>query len=1441
MNKTDALFTQRKSLDQLCEISDKIISVYSLEQHVWADSNSEAARHKRKAEIKTIEEFQIDPVRPFLTDIFRKVAAPYKPEQKENPIGQGYWIQAEFGSGKSHLLCTLAALALGSSQAWELVRDKEKKAGRGKRDSLYRFWEEGIAAKSSKGNKGIFVIVKTLVGAGGGVVGVDTQGRRLTEYIIDAAKEQIQIELGKNLSLYPAELLADRFVSDDLERYRQDLKKFLKDPNYFNEDEFEELNDFIREIRQDKNPEYKRSCGNKLWRFYTEYLRVQPQIEAETEDILRHLVETIMAEGYSGILLVLDEMSLFMKNRNDNQRADDEKTLVVLSNRLAKVHNLPVWTVCTAQQAIQSKMGAMNIIADDRLKLVKLLEEEEDYYQIVLSRVREIILPDAISNYYLYYKKGFSWPATIGEQEFRRFFPFHKPALEVLRAITFELTTTRSAIHFMHQTLKRLIKQKGSELIRLWELFDETVRYEEDPSGTHAGLVAIKTKKEDEYRAYESCKRQIDGLTKGYLKVHRDKAIKTVQTLFLYHISKTRQQGIAAEEIANSVLIERDAEANIEENIQHYETLSETLKKELRQIVQTYDEDKTPRYRFDPVYSGIDPRVEFQKARDRAEGHQVMIQEAWNHLLALGEWAVRTRQMTIDISSGVRSIFRSVAPSTGSGGTYQNMEVIWNGRQIYGTVAMRDLARIVRDHHPLPAIGSADTGLDFALFISTRNIDDKACRTLLDRLKDPRMVLWIPAEPTVEEQESINRFAAYRYLVSEWQGKESEDAVTIIHWVANALQTEMGKIAKAVTGAFGRGRLVTVQHSHLKFHMAGELTSILTPVIDRVLASVYVSKDIQFEPPIVFRKEEAVKVINGIVKTGGIPKHAKPNQNISAAQNFGFGLKIIQKTDEKRLDVSDCPYVSDMWQFVDDKLVDEGHTMKIETLYKNFMGIGGPKDYGLTQRMVQLYLLCLVRTGKVRLTVSPKAGLPFTLVDYANIDTIDFSAKILDALTELQKVTKPQNWDVLKPYAEKLLEEDIPDALDESAVSQYRARLKSLFASERENSARILQKTETLFAMLKADVPYDQELAQMQALFAVEVESGDDINLILHALKQALGYKAFDTNRSDANEVDDLANRLKNYRDMDRFLTYEGDLRTADAYCENPLPDLAELKTVRAIQSKLCAKLADLKPFVDSEVMLKTELVGSSTNVRTDRFTLNHLISEYTTVYHVLHDQVLERVDAAREGIRSVLEGEDFRTLQLMENIRALTPAVTPEIEKILLSLADSLFECPTPARSDVAAHLKRGPMHECTLTFENVRHIMQAADDALVKAEALLESALSAKIAVLMTPAVRKRLEQGIKEKRIADLLACRSEDILHSTLKRVLLEDADLVDLINRFLKKIVIRQVHLADFKPGLGPIEPDQIPLVVKAFQEYLEKAMHEAAAGDPDVLPVLQIE
>ncbi len=98
---TKSLF-RRKSLDQITEVPKDIISVYVVENHIWADGGSHEARKERRAETKTVTEFLIDPVRSFLNDIFRQIAAPYHPEKKDNPIGQGYWIQTEFGSGKSH-------------------------------------------------------------------------------------------------------------------------------------------------------------------------------------------------------------------------------------------------------------------------------------------------------------------------------------------------------------------------------------------------------------------------------------------------------------------------------------------------------------------------------------------------------------------------------------------------------------------------------------------------------------------------------------------------------------------------------------------------------------------------------------------------------------------------------------------------------------------------------------------------------------------------------------------------------------------------------------------------------------------------------------------------------------------------------------------------------------------------------------------------------------------------------------------------------------------------------------------------------------------------------------------------------------------------------------------------------------------------------------------
>lgn len=1448
MASQGSLFAVRQSLDKICKIPDKIISVYSLEQHVWADSNSDKARKERRPELQTIREFQIDPVRPFLNDILKNMAAPYKPENNENQIGQGYWIQAEFGSGKSHLLSFLSAIALGNKEAWDIIREKEAKAGRGKRESLYRFWEEGLESKSSKGNKGFFVVVKTIVGVGEGTVGVQNEGREIIGYIIDAVKDQIYAELGKNISLYPVELLADRFLKEDLERYRDDLKKFLKDPKFHDEDEFEELQDFINEIQQDQSPDYKKSCGDKLWRFYTEYLKVQPQIASESEEVLIHLVNAILSEGYLGVLLVLDEVSLFMKSRSEAQRTSDEKTLVVLSNRLAKVKNLPIWTVCSAQQAIESRMGVKNIIADDRLKLVKLLEGDNDFYTIVLARVREITDPGAIASYYLHYRRGFTWPQSIGEAEFARFFPFHKPALEVLRAIAFELTTGRSAIHFMHQTLKHLMKQKGKELVRLWELFDEALNYEEDPSGTHAGLSSIKTLKETECKIYEACKRQIDSLTKGQLKFHHEKAEKILQTLFLYHIARTRSQGLSAEEIANSVLIERDEEANAEENIEHYENLAENLKKELRQIVQTYDEEGHSRYKFDPVFTGVDPKMEFQKARDEAESNEKMQRDAWEHLIALDNWPVKTRQMTIDLSSGNRSIFSNVAPfvapwehvSAAKAGD-QAVDLHWQGRQISGIIGMRYLSKVVSDPGSIRSIDSDETDHDFKVIIGITSTSPDNIQKILRKQNDRRLVIWNPDELTSEEKERLVEFAAYRKLVAEWQGKDSEDAVAVIQWISSALQTDMGKILQIVNMSFARGRMHAIEYMDMKFNGAGGLSAIITPVVSKVLSTAYKSQSIQFQPPFIFRKEEGIKVINGIVKTGSISKYAKKDQNISAAQNFGHSLMIMKKGEDKELDTSENPFVSDIMSFIASHSRDGGPSIKIDTLYKNFMGTGvGENDYGLTRRMIQIYLLCLAKTGKIKVGVSPRAGIPVTHIDYSTIGEIDFSSKVLESLTDIEKVSRPENWDALRPYAEKLLGRQIQDTHDESLILQYRIQLKEKFESGKTDSKRVSEKAQRLFETLKLKNPYGEVLDQVVSLYNREIDRVDDINSILYALEEAFDYAAYENSRAVDAEVSDLANRLKNYQDIEKLVSYEGELISLNSYCTYDFPSHPDLAEVKNITQSLKDRMSRFQDNIDSEIKLKTELLGSFPPAAGERTTRGRLIHEYGLVYSTLHDHVMKTAEVNKREIQNLLDSDELKAFRILEGISALRPESYEEVMQYLTEKLDGIIQCKSPSKASIESALRKTPEHECGISFHNAQNLIQAAQQASEEARSYFNHVMNGKIEILRNQTVRDRLSQGRSEPLISGLLECADADALRRYLVEKCLGNRAIVDLINRYLKKIVVKSVRISQFKPSRATIEKSQIDNVCDEFREFLESQMKDQP-HDKDTMTVLKLE
>ena len=1415
---------KRQTLDQLCDVPDDIIDVYVVERHIWqggtVDSEAESKR-QRRAEPRTVRDFLIDPVRSLLNDVLRQLAAPYDPSSKANPIGQGWWIQAEFGSGKSHLLSFIGAVALGDKKVWETVNELETKAKKGKRESLYQFYDSGLAKKSTGKSKGIFVAVKTLVGQGGGTIGVTDTGRKLTEYILDAVQDQYHAENGKPISVYPVEVLADRF-EQDIDRYRKDLGKFLKDPKFFDEEQQEDLDKFLHDLRSTKSQTVRRDCGQKLWRFYTEYLQVTPKLPGESEEVLKYMVESLLAQGYEGLLLILDEVSLFMKNRTDEQRVEDEKTLVVLTNRLAKTHCLPVWTICSAQQALESKMGVKNIIANDRLKNVSLLQDETNFYDIVLSRVRSVTQPNSIEPYFEDYHKGFTWPDAIGSETFKRFFPFYKPAIDVLRAVSYNLTTLRSSVHFMHQTLKTQRKAKSNELITLWQMFDDVVSYEEDPSGTTAGIAAISSKFNEEFKAYQAGRRIIGQATKGRLKVYHARCEKILKTLFLYYIAKMQPNGLSVEEVMNSVMEwadhDKGQKADIKDNLDHYEVLLDELAKEVPQVKKA-----GKNFVFSPEGGGVDVKELFAKARSASEGNDAKQRDAWNQLLALDGWEIKSTLLTMDLARGTKSLFRGIAPAE-----QKDFEVEWHGRTVKGRVYMRDLLDIASKGQALPPINSPDTDHDFAVFISNRPCGDKVTE-LAKKVGDPRTLFWTPAQLTAQERDRLLDFAAYRELVKDYQSKDTEDAKEVVQWVANRLRDEIGSIAKIVTDSFGRGQISATDHSSMSFNSPGELLSILTPLVGHVLDGVYASKSLQFDAPAPFNDAEAIKVINGVVKTGDIPKGTKPNQFTSAADNYGYALGIMKKDGTKQLNTKSNEFVEDLDEWIETQATQGNQSISVETVCNNFTGLGGPNDknYGLSRRMLDVYLLCLVREGKLRILLSGKAAAVDAL-DYTNVADQTFNAALLNSMAKIQRLKAPEGWPVLAPFAALLLDdESLKTIQKDSDITTALDRLKKWREQRRPEVETLIDHLDTLMADIGQANPVADTLGSWQKFLSAKIDDAEAISHLLNASDTSFGYTCYADQEAKGAELDDLATRKKTWEKAVAFCRHDQKIRAAYRYSQLTVEKSGPVGELKDKLRTLGKKLEQVHDLMESEAKLQSQLLDP----------LEAVQSVYKTRYLQAFNEVTGKCEAVCGQIDGLPHSRQFRAIAELAKIDALASVDVTALKGEVTSYKEVLFQSPLDHNA-VERALKDRPQPEgCPLHVDEAEQFVTAAEEALDAAKGQVQGALQNMASLLRQPALRSLLEQGKQEKFIADVLAAPNDEKLADILAECVPADPGNAKLLAKYWKRIIVKVVHLHDFRPTKTKVEKADIEGVVGEFRRFLETAVDGDGKGQSTILEI----
>ena len=92
----------------------------------------------------------------------------------------------------------------------------------------------------------------------------------------------------------------------------------------------------------------------------------------------------------------------------------------------------------------------------------------------------------------------------------------------------------------------------------------------------------------------------------------------------------------------------------------------------------------------------------------------------------------------------------------------------------------------------------------------------------------------------------------------------------------------------------------------------------------------------------------------------------------------------------------------DMWNFINEKLTDDGQTMKVDTIYKNFMGIDGSRIMVNPSHGTDIFTLSRSEANTCHRII--KGRLASSMIDYTNIADVEFSAKILDSLSEIQKL-----------------------------------------------------------------------------------------------------------------------------------------------------------------------------------------------------------------------------------------------------------------------------------------------------------------------------------------------------------------------------------------------------------------------------------------------------
>lgn len=329
--------------------------------------------------------------------------------------GGGFWIQAEYGAGKTHFIATLSCLLIDTSESlWNLVENPEIQN--------YRF-------KLAKMK--LFPVIINLKG--------------------EASTGDTEEKLLRVIERHIEKAVQDENLQDKLTIATSD--EIINWYNSCSQGQRDAIDVYISQTGVDPKSVPSTQLA-LLIRKYCDRENITPNISVTTKDRMTSIYNQLLQNGYTGMLFVIDEYATrqLRHHKDSKEYADDEEVLETLSWVLPKDLGLNTYII------VASHLSAPTKLMGDRFKEIFLLADKtlHEYDIIISRRVKEII--DAkepeIEQYYQYYYKNFDYFKSIDKDYFYSVFPFHPRCFEALRNITkTELPTARAGINILHDVL----------------------------------------------------------------------------------------------------------------------------------------------------------------------------------------------------------------------------------------------------------------------------------------------------------------------------------------------------------------------------------------------------------------------------------------------------------------------------------------------------------------------------------------------------------------------------------------------------------------------------------------------------------------------------------------------------------------------------------------------------------------------------------------------------------------------------------------------------------------------------------------------------------------------------------------------------------------------------------------------------------------------------